>query len=76
VPTNQKHRVQAERKADGWRWLTLEEAAEYCGVKARTMRTWVETGRVTHYKPSRRLLFLRDDLDAAIADSRTDAEGR
>jgi excisionase family DNA binding protein len=57
--------------ADGsWDWFTLEQAADYCGVKVRTIRTWVETGRVTHYKPSRRLLFLRADLDQVIEESK------
>ena len=42
MPTKQKRR-KPEPQADGWRWLTLEQAAEYCGVKVRTIRTWVET---------------------------------
>lgn len=45
------------------RYLSLEEAAVYCHTPLSTFRKWVQAKRVKHYKPGKRLLFLKADLD-------------
>jgi excisionase family DNA binding protein len=49
-------------------WLTSAEAAAYLRIAPRTLRRWVQLGRVKQYKPEgvQAPLFKREDLDAVM----------
>jgi excisionase family DNA binding protein len=51
-------------------WLSAEQAANYLGVEARTLLSWVREGKVKGYKLSgtqRHVWrFLIEDLDATM----------
>jgi len=49
-------------------WLTSAEAAAYLRIAPRTLRRWVQLGRVKRYKPEgiQAPLFKREDLDAVM----------
>ena len=64
--TKKKPRSAPEAERERGRLLDIEEAADYCGVKLRTMRTAREKREVRCYMPGRSLLFRRSDLDAWI----------
>jgi len=65
-------------QADGA--LTLEQAGRYLAVSPHTVRFYARTGRLPYYRPGRRLLFLRADLDAFLnacrVEPREQADGR
>lgn len=49
------------------RWLTVEEAAIYCGVASRTIRSWAASGRLRHGRTLRGSYRLRTaDLDELL----------
>lgn len=47
-------------------YLTVERAAEYLGCKPKRIYELIAQGRVRHYRIGRRILFRREDLDAAL----------
>src|SRR6056297_580590 len=70
----------AEKKQENG-WMTLNEAADYLGVAARTLRLSVEAGKVSgsHPLPDGPWVFKRSDLDTDEARSvrdRARAHGR
>lgn len=44
-------------------YMTIEQASEYLNMPARTLRRRVEERVLKAYKPSKRIMFLKDDLD-------------
>lgn len=38
------------------RLVTINAAAEYCGVHPKTVRRWISTGRLTGYRAGPRLI--------------------
>lgn len=46
--------------------LDVEEAADFCHVKASTMRSWVLHNRITYVKLGRRVFLRKSDLEALI----------
>jgi excisionase family DNA binding protein len=53
-------------------WLRLEEAGAYVGLPAEQLRKLVQARRVPHYRPGRRIMFRRDELDAWMAEHRVE----
>lgn len=47
-------------------YLKIEEAAEYLACPVSRIRDLKDQGRLRHYRDGRRLLFRREDLDAAL----------
>lgn len=47
-------------------WLSTKEAAHYLRTSAQQIRNWVYQGKIRSYKIGRKLLFKRDDLNAAL----------
>ena len=50
--------------------LTVEQAAEYIGVKKQTMYQWCSEKKVTYRKIGRKTFFDADELDAWVAKGR------
>jgi excisionase family DNA binding protein len=49
------------------KWLTLPQAARYCGVAYDTFKKWLRDNeglRKIAYKPGDRLMFSEEELDA------------
>jgi len=59
--------------ADGY--LTLEEAAAYLHAPPATLRGWMRTKGLPHYKPGKRVLFLTRDLDRWMTRHRQGLSG-
>lgn len=47
-------------------YLNVDEAAEHLAAKKSRIYALVESGRLRAYRDGRRLLFRREDLDAAL----------
>ena len=47
-------------------YLLIEEAAEYLACPVSRIRDLKDQGKLKHYRDGRRLLFRREDLDAAL----------
>lgn len=52
--------------ADAPRWLNSDQAAEYLGCNRDRIHDLVQLGKIEKYRDGRRLLFLREDLDAYL----------
>jgi excisionase family DNA binding protein len=52
------------RAQDGY--LSVDEAARYLACPASRIYELKAAGKLAHYKDGRRLLFRREDLDAAL----------
>jgi excisionase family DNA binding protein len=50
----------------GDQWLTLDEAARYCGVKVRTLYNWREAGLLVSKPNNGTVRIRRRDLDAFL----------
>jgi len=50
------------------RWLNVDDAAEYLGVKAQTVRRWAVAGAIPAHRVvgSRLIRFRTDELDDAM----------
>lgn len=48
------------------KYLTVEEASAYLRVPVSQIYQLTSAHRLRHYKPGRRLLFLREDLDSFV----------
>lgn len=55
-------------------YLTIEEAAKYLRVSEAAIRVRVHRGQMTAYKPGRRLLFNKKELDRLLEKSRVGYE--
>jgi excisionase family DNA binding protein len=47
-------------------WLSAEEAAAYVKRTTKTIENWTSDGKIRVYKPDRRPLYHKNDLDAWI----------
>jgi excisionase family DNA binding protein len=57
-------------------YLSAEQAAEYLACTPKRIYELVAADRLRHYRDGRRLLFRRDDLDAALEVCEPRAYGR
>lgn len=49
-------------------YIGIEEVAEYLGVKASTIRTWIKTKEMPHYRIGGKLLkFKRAEIDEWVS---------
>lgn len=48
------------------RWLGVLETARRMGMSPNTVRRMLKTGALTGYKPARKILLDREEVDAAI----------
>lgn len=54
------------------RWIGLEEAAEYLGVKAGTIRSWIRKGKeIPAHKIGKQWRFKCDELDEWVSSGRS-----
>jgi excisionase family DNA binding protein len=51
------------------RFLAVTAAATYSGLSEETIRRWLRSGRLTAYRPNRRVLVDREQLDRLILAS-------
>lgn len=56
--------------------LTLQAAADYCGVSVETMRARVHDGTIPAARLGKAIRIRRDDLDALFVAAPTTREGR
>jgi excisionase family DNA binding protein len=54
--------------------LSIQEAADYLGVRPETVRTWIMRRAIPYYKIGKRVLILRSDLDRILDAARIEAE--
>ena len=54
--------------------LSLKEAADYLGLKPKYCYNLANLGKLAYYKPSGKLYFLQEDLDAYIRRNRRAAD--
>lgn len=47
-------------------YMRIEEAADYLACPVSRIRDLKDQGKLRHYRDGRRLLFRREDLDAAL----------
>ena len=54
-------------------WLTVEDIYEALGkrIPMDTIRSWIRSGRLPAYKPSRTILVKREEFEKFIRESRT-----
>lgn len=52
-------------------YLSLKETAIFLGTSPSTLREWIRTRRLPHYKPGKELLFKRTELDSWMDRHRT-----
>ena len=52
-------------------FLNLTQAALYLGMSPGTLREWIRTKRLPHYKPGKELFFKRAELDQWMDRHRT-----
>lgn len=57
----------------GYTWLTYPEAATYCGISERAMRRAAQERKVEFTRLGLRTLFTREQLDAWVRRSTSDA---
>lgn len=48
------------------RFCTLQQAEADYGTAVKTLRLWVATGRLSAFKPGRRVLVDRDELERLV----------
>ena len=54
------------------KWINIEEAAEYLGVKPGTIRDWIRKGKdIPANKVGRQWKFKRSELDAWIKSGKS-----
>ena len=54
--------------------LDVYRAAEVLGVSPYSLRAWIRTKRVPHFKCGRRVVLARADLDQFLASCRVNAK--
>lgn len=54
------------------KWISLEEAAEYLGVKPITIRDWIKKGNgIPAHKIGKQWKFKRSELDAWVKSGKS-----
>ncbi|MCD8198374.1 MAG: helix-turn-helix domain-containing protein [Lachnospiraceae bacterium] len=57
------------------RWINIDEAAEYLGIRPGTIRDWIRKGKnVPAHKIGKQWKFKRSELDAWIASGESAIE--
>lgn len=52
-------------------YISLEEAAEYLGVKPSTVRTWIKEKEMPAYRVGRQWKFKRSEIDKWVASGKS-----
>jgi excisionase family DNA binding protein len=58
------------------KYLLIEEAASYLRIPVKTIYQLTRAGKLRHFKPGRRLLFLLEDLDIYVTSGLVNATDR
>jgi excisionase family DNA binding protein len=66
-----EERLQASRNGTGRAWLTVETAADYCDVSARSVQRWIKRGFLRPSHALDRPLISRADLDRFLESRKT-----
>ncbi|MBW2321135.1 MAG: helix-turn-helix domain-containing protein [Deltaproteobacteria bacterium] len=56
------------------RWLSVDEIAEYLGVKRDTIYKWVNRRKMPAHKVGRLLKFRKEEVDSWIKEGRAGAD--
>lgn len=56
--------------------LTVFEVAEQLKVSAKTIRVWIESGKLTGYRFGKDYRIHAEDLEAFIKDSKVEPENK
>lgn len=56
-------------------YMTTQEAADYLHVSVGTLREWVRTKGLPHYKPGKQLLFQPREIQAWMSRHRQGLHG-
>jgi excisionase family DNA binding protein len=56
--------------------LTVFEVAEQLKVSAKTIRLWIETGKLTGYRFGKDYRISKEDLEAFIESSKIEPENK
>ena len=61
----------ASRYADDFKlWLDLTSAAQYLNKAPITIRRWIHSGRLPHYKMGGEYAFVKEELDQFISKNK------
>ena len=55
--------------------INLIEAATLLGLSRHTLKAWIRSRRLPHYKLGRRVLLSKNDIEKYLAQSRVEAIG-
>jgi excisionase family DNA binding protein len=72
-PSRRRHASRLAAPARHGQLLTVEDAAEYLGIAAGTLRNWLSARRIAYVKVGRLTRLSTRDLDAFIAAHTVDA---
>jgi excisionase family DNA binding protein len=56
------------------RWLSVDEVAQYLGVKRDTIYKWIQRRRMPAHKVSRLWKFRKQEVDDWVCSERTEAD--
>lgn len=69
------HEVMKMEKIMNDKWINIEEAAEYLGIKAVTLRGWIRNGKcVPARKIGKQWKFKASELDAWVKSGKSAIE--
>jgi excisionase family DNA binding protein len=54
-------------------YLTIHEAAKFCGLSAKTLRRWISRRELPYFQPAHIILIKLEDLIAHVEAYRVDA---
>lgn len=57
-------------------WLTIPEVAEHLCTPIKTIRRWIADGRLRAYRPGKRVLIHRDDVERFVRAAPISAAAR
>ena len=54
------------------KWISIEEAAEYLGVKSGTIRDWIRKGKdISAHKIGKKWKFKRTEIDKWVSSGKS-----
>lgn len=56
------------------RWLSVDEIAEYLGVKRATIYSWVHFSKIPSHKVGRLLKFKRSEIDKWVKSGKASSK--
>ena len=59
-------------KSPDRKWMTVDDTAEYLGVKKSTVYAYIHERKLPYYKRGHFVRFKADDIDAWIEESRVE----